>query len=141
MTIHIVPEHSEDPDEMPLTPALIGVILDWDGAVQAAREKLTPRPCAGCGGPAVHSIAGKRWCDDCAPLSPPPAALHVTAQMIADIWSVEGPQRVATVLARLPWEDRERLCQDYWRLLRQRGHGASLVEIGIQFCVVERLAA
>lgn len=102
-----------------------------------------PRPCYICGGPAIHTINGRRYCATCAPMSPPPAPrVHVTAQMLRDIWQDErGPRRIAHLLRELPWEDRERLCQDYWRLLRATGHDVSLVDIGIQFCVVERLAA
>lgn len=80
----------------------------------------------------------------CTPEPTPPAPrIHVTAQMIADIWQDEGgPARVAKLLRQLPAGERNRLAVDYWGLLRRRGcHELSLVEVGIQFCVVERLAA
>lgn len=67
---------------------------------------------------------------------------HVTAQMVADIWQDEGgPARIAGILRILPERERNRIAVDYWQLLRHRGHNASLVEVGIQLCVVERLAA
>jgi len=66
----------------------------------------------------------------------------VTAVQLADIWRDDnGPARVRAILSRLSEPERNRLTVDYWQLLRQRGHSASLVEIGMQFCVVERLAA
>lgn len=73
--------------------------------------------------------------------APGSARIHVTPMMLADIWQDDdGPRRVAAILAGLSWEEREQLAQGYWNLLRQRGHPVSLVEIGIQFCVIELAA-
>jgi hypothetical protein len=143
-------------DDHPMTPELAATIAEWDAAAALARASYTeraalmlagiipsaePRPCYVCGRPALHTIGGRRYCSECAPMTPPPARIHVTAQMLFDIWSVEGPARVAATLRQLPHDDRDRLAREYWNLLRGKGHNASLVEIGIQFCVVERLAA
>jgi hypothetical protein len=74
--------------------------------------------------------------------TPPATRMHVTAQMIADIWGDEnGPARVAAIVRTLDEPTRNRLAVDWWTLLRRRGHAVSLVEVGIQLCVVERLAA
>lgn len=131
MTIHIVPQHDEL-DEMPLTA---------DEARARNLPAYEPRPCFICGGPAVHSIGGRRYCPNCAPLPPPPARVHVTAQMLADVWADGRRSEVAGILAALPREERGRLETEYLKLLRRRGHRISLTVIRRQFQLVIALPA
>lgn len=113
---------------------LNAVAADWDSYAAQARELAEngPRACVGCGSAPRHYIAGRPYCDHCAPLPPPPATL--TAQMLADIWRDEdGPARVAALLARMPERERNRLAVDYWNSLRPSHPGLLLLEVGIQF--------
>ncbi len=118
MTTQIVTDH----DAPELTPDLATFAAEWDRAAWLAK---------------LAALFGP----DEPPPPPTPARTHVTAQMIADIWQDAGPCRVREILAALDEPARARLVADYWSLLRRRGHEVSLVEIGIQLCVVERLAA
>lgn len=131
MTIHIVPQHDE-PDEMPLT------LADARARNLPAYE---PRPCFVCGSAAVHSIGGRRYCADCAPLPPAPTRVHVTAQMLADVWADGRRSEVAGILAALPQVERGRLETEYLKLLRRRGHRISLTVIKRQFQLVIALPA
>lgn len=56
----------------------------------------------------------------CSPRAP--ARMHVTAQMLADIWQDGRAGEVAQLLAGLDDGERNRLETDYLKLLRARGH-------------------
>jgi hypothetical protein len=118
VSVQIVPDH--EPNDMPAELAQFAA--EWDYAAWMAK---------------LAALFGT-------PDPTPPAAprMHVTAQMIADIWQDEnGPARVAAIVRTLDEPTRNRLAVDWWNLLRRRGHAVSLVEVGVQLCVVERLAA